>query len=239
MNLAHWPRMKLPLRSSATACWISAWVFMTIGPYHATGSRIGLPETSRKRMPSSPAWTVTSSPRSNRTSERLPVRSRIRISLAVDLLLGQDAVRVRGVGEAAGAREHVGEGVALGLDLERLALAGRHRDVEVARVGGDAVDGAAPTPELAADDPHHRAVVVDDLGDLGARARPGSAGRSSSATTAGWPRAGSRASGPAGSPCGISWCRMPRPAVIHCTSPAPSEPWLPRLSAWSTVPAST
>ena len=41
--------------------------------------------------------------------------------------------------------------------------------VEVARVGGDAVDGAAPAPELAADDPHHRAVIVDDLGDLGAR----------------------------------------------------------------------
>ncbi len=97
------------------------------------------------------------------------MRSRIRISLAGDLLLGQDAVRVRGVGEVAGAGEDVGEGAALGLDRQRLALARRHRDVEVARVGGDAVDGAAPAPELAADDPHHRAVVVDDLGDLGAR----------------------------------------------------------------------
>ena len=140
--------MKVPLRSSATACWISAWVFMTIGPYQATGSRIGLPETSRNRMPSSPAWTVTSSPRSKRISERLPVRSRSSDLAAVDLLLGQHAVRVRGVGEAAGAGEDVGEGVALGLDLQGLALARRHRDVEVTRVGGDAVDGPAPAPEL-------------------------------------------------------------------------------------------
>ena len=30
---------------------------------------------------------------------------------------------------------------------------------------------------------------------------------------------------------------MPLPAVIHCTSPAPSVPRLPRLSPCSTVPA--
>ena len=46
-------------------------VFITIGPYQATGSCNGLPETSRKRMPSSPACTVTSSPLSKRISERL------------------------------------------------------------------------------------------------------------------------------------------------------------------------
>ena len=40
---------------------------------------------------------------------------------------------------------------------------------------------------------------------------------------------------PCASPCGISWCMMPLPAVIHCTSPAPSTPLLPRLSPWSTV----
>ena len=43
--------MKVPLRSSVTACCSSACVFITIGPYQATGSSIGLPETSRKRMP--------------------------------------------------------------------------------------------------------------------------------------------------------------------------------------------
>jgi hypothetical protein len=46
--------MNVPLRSSVTACCSSACVFMTIGPYQATGSSIGLPETSRKRIPSSP-----------------------------------------------------------------------------------------------------------------------------------------------------------------------------------------
>src|SRR5258707_1241491 len=43
---------------------------MTIGPYHATGSCSGLPETRRNRIPSGPACTVTSSPLSKRTSER-------------------------------------------------------------------------------------------------------------------------------------------------------------------------
>ena len=40
-------------------------------------------------------------------------------------------------------------------------------------------------------------------------------------------------------PCGISWWTMPLPAVIHCTSPALMLPLLPRLSPWSTLPAST
>ena len=44
---------------------------MTIGPIHATGSWIGWPETRRNRIPSAPERTVTSSPLSNRTSERL------------------------------------------------------------------------------------------------------------------------------------------------------------------------
>src|SRR5689334_5253411 len=78
----HLCLMNVPLRSSLTACCSSALVFITIGPYQATGSSIGLPETRRKRMPSSPACTVTSSPRSNTTSDRLPVRSRTRVSPA-------------------------------------------------------------------------------------------------------------------------------------------------------------
>ncbi len=47
--------MKFPVCRSRTACCSSACVFITIGPYQATGSFSGLPETSRKRMPSSPA----------------------------------------------------------------------------------------------------------------------------------------------------------------------------------------
>ena len=48
-----------------------------------------------------------------------------------------------------------------------LRLAGRHRDVEVDRVGGDAVDRAGLAPEIAADDADVRAVVVGDLRDVG------------------------------------------------------------------------
>src|SRR6266446_1762321 len=62
---------KVPFSSSVKACRSCSCVFITMGPYQATGSSRGLPETSRKRMPSSPACTMTSSPRSNRTSERL------------------------------------------------------------------------------------------------------------------------------------------------------------------------
>ena len=67
--------MNVPFRRSANACRSSSRVFITIGPYQATGSSSGLPETSRKRMPWSPACTVTSSPRSKSTSDRLPVVS--------------------------------------------------------------------------------------------------------------------------------------------------------------------
>src|ERR1700716_3373215 len=61
----------VPSWSSANACLSCSWVFMTIGPYHATGSPRGFPETKRKRIPSSPACTVTSSPRSKTMSDRL------------------------------------------------------------------------------------------------------------------------------------------------------------------------
>jgi hypothetical protein len=61
--------MKVPFSISAMACRSCSCVFITIGPYHATGSSIGLPETNRKRIPSSPACTAISSPRSNSTSE--------------------------------------------------------------------------------------------------------------------------------------------------------------------------
>ena len=81
--------MKVPSRSSRAACCSSACVFITIGPYQATGSRSGFPETSRNRIPSSPAWTVTSSPLSKRTSERLPALADQDFA-AIDLLFGQD-----------------------------------------------------------------------------------------------------------------------------------------------------
>src|SRR5207247_1557898 len=69
---------------------------MTIGPCQATGSSIGLPETSRNRMPSSPAWTVISSPESNSTSERLPASSGVPVAApthSVRTARGADAAR--------------------------------------------------------------------------------------------------------------------------------------------------
>jgi len=60
----------VPASNSSNARRSSSWVFITIGPYHATGSPSGLPDTSRNRTPSSPACTTTSSPESNSTSDR-------------------------------------------------------------------------------------------------------------------------------------------------------------------------
>src|SRR5579862_6641399 len=81
-------------------------------------------------------------------------------------LLGQYAERLRRRAEIAGALEHIGESVPFKFDRERFALAGRHPDVEIARIGGNALDRSLLAPEIAADDPHAGAVVVDDFGNL-------------------------------------------------------------------------
>ena len=47
----HRVLMNVPSRSSDIASCSSALVLITIGPYHATGSSIGFPETSRNLMP--------------------------------------------------------------------------------------------------------------------------------------------------------------------------------------------
>ena len=51
-------------------------------------------------------------------------------------------------------------------DRERLALPRRHRNVEIARLGGDAIDGALLAPEVADDHAHVRAVVVGHFRDV-------------------------------------------------------------------------
>src|SRR6478609_435569 len=71
-NCAYLCLMNEPFLSSLKACCNSDFVFITIGPYQATGSSSGRPDTSRNLIPSSPAVTVISSPLSNSTSERLP-----------------------------------------------------------------------------------------------------------------------------------------------------------------------
>ena len=57
----------------------------------------------------------------------------------------------------------------VGFDRERLAVAGRNRDIKIARIGGYALNRAAFAPEIAADNPNANAVIVDDLGDFGSR----------------------------------------------------------------------
>jgi hypothetical protein len=41
--------MKVPFRYSSKAILNSSWVFMTTGPYQATGSSMGLPANSKRR----------------------------------------------------------------------------------------------------------------------------------------------------------------------------------------------
>src|SRR5436190_10462181 len=50
---------------------------------------------------------------------------------------------------------------------EALQPAGRHRDVDIARVGRNAFHRSSLSPELAADHPYARPVIVDDLRDVG------------------------------------------------------------------------
>src|SRR5450759_2316108 len=87
--------------------------------------------------------------------------------LAVHLLFGEHSLRLRSGAERARALEHVGEGVPFSFDLQRLALARRHEDVEIARVGGDAFDRTFLAPEIAADDTYAGAIIVGDLWNLG------------------------------------------------------------------------
>ena len=69
--------MNVPLRKSLKACASSAWVFITMGPCHATGSWIGFPDINKKRTPSFPDIKEIESPVSNRTRVLLPDKSLI------------------------------------------------------------------------------------------------------------------------------------------------------------------
>ncbi len=111
-------RMKVPLRRSFIACCNSAWVFMTIGPCQATGSSIGAPEISRKRMPCGPACTVTSSPVPKRIEGAVARQVADIDLLARDLLFQQHARGVDGIGKMPRALEDIGEGAAVGVDAE-------------------------------------------------------------------------------------------------------------------------
>src|SRR5262249_5801592 len=61
----------------------------------------------------------------------------------------------------------VRERVTGAVDGDPFFSAGRHRDVDVDRIGGNPFDDATAPPELAGDDPRVRAVVVGRFRDVG------------------------------------------------------------------------
>src|SRR6266705_25385 len=173
--------MKVPSWSSAYARRSSSCVFMTMGPYHATGSSIGFPDTSRNRIPASPAWTVTASPLSNSTSDRFPTSAAGPPPPPAPVTTGP----TRSVRTAPGSEasrnvpppSNTGKRVPRRLDRQRLALARRDPHVEIARVRRHPFDRTGLPPKAAADHANARAVVVGHFGDVAARdvlvARPG------------------------------------------------------------------
>ena len=120
---------------------------MTIGPYQATGSWIGLPDTSRNANPFVTGLDgdlVAGVEQHERAvADFFPHENFV----AVDLLFTEHADRLGRGAERAIAFKHIGKGVALDLDLERLAFASRDKNVEVPRIGGDAVDRPFLAPE--------------------------------------------------------------------------------------------
>src|SRR6266571_3499796 len=162
--------MKVPSWSSAYARRSSSGVFMTMGPYHATGSSIGFPDTRRNRIPASPACTVTASPLSNSTSERFCTSPLPPLPLATT----GPTCSVRTAPGSEASRNvpppsNTGKRVPRRLDRQRLALARRDPHVEIARVRRHPFDRTGFPPKAAADHADARAVVVGHLGDVAAR----------------------------------------------------------------------
>ena len=152
-------------------------MFMTIGPYQATGSSSGFPETRRKRTPSSPGLHHDFIA-SIEEHERAIVGRRGRRGIRPANRLGRHGKRIRGVAELSRAREHVGERVPRGLDRQGLSLARRHGHVEINGIGGDAVHRAGLTPEFSADEANVRAIVVRDVREFPSLPLPDSAAAS-------------------------------------------------------------
>src|SRR6266550_2404580 len=137
--------MKVPRRSSSYAVCSSSCVFITIGPCHATCSCSGCPDTSKNRMPCAPAFTVISSPESNRTRERFPV------SWGLSLPASRPPADTRSV------RTPCGADASRKLPLPSNTYANACRDT---------FHRAALAPEIARHDARAGAVVVYDLRDF-------------------------------------------------------------------------
>ena len=222
--------MKVPFCKSDSACRISSRVFMTIGPYHATGSPSGFPRPAGTGCPRSPACTVTSSPRSNRTSERLPTQIEHRRFVDLAGGVGEHAARRDASRNVPAPCEHVRERVPRGFDGQRLAPAGRHRDVEIHRIGRDAVHRPALAPEICRTRPSRacrrrrrsRGCRAPSLPDSAAPSSSSEAGRLAHS----WKPCMRPPRRPAASPG--AGCRG-RPSSIARRRHR-AVPWLPRLS---------
>ena len=210
-------RQNLPARKSAMAS------LDLLGRVHheravpRDGFVSGSPATSSRRAACSPPVSCSCSP-----SDSTPSSPALQ-------LLAADQRRLAG--------EHVGEAVMRRGQVQRQRRARLQSDVQVDRRGGDTLDRTRRARQLAGDDAYLDAVGRTHHGNP-VRADVLVARRASSCPSpAGSPTAGSPTSGrlPAR---GISECRMPRPAVIHCTLPGVRSPLLPWLSRWRMCPAS-
>ena len=113
-------------------------------------------------MPSSPACTMTSSPRSKRTSERLSA-SRRRRRIRPSDRFGRHRKRPGRVAELAAPGEHIGESMTCGLDRQCLPAAGSYGHVEVNRIGSNPIHRPGLPPEASADNANVSAVIVFEL----------------------------------------------------------------------------
>src|SRR6185437_11096136 len=83
--------------------------------------------------------------------------------------LREYSARIGRIAECARSLEDVREGVARRAHRERPALPRRDRDVQIARLRGDAVHRTRLPPEAAADDAHLRSIIIGHLGYRGRR----------------------------------------------------------------------
>src|ERR1700676_1203153 len=97
--------------------------------------------------------------------ERAVIRLRRRHHFQPFHSFSRHSKRAGCVTELSASRENVGEGVAGRLYRQCLSAARRHGDVQVHRIGCDAVDWTFLTPKAPADHAYVSAVVVGYLGD--------------------------------------------------------------------------
>ena len=168
----------VPRLSSSNACWSCSCVFITMGPYHATGSPNGFPDDQEEPDPFVPGLhrnLVSAVKEHERAVFRLRGRRRVRPADP----FGRHRQRLGRVAELTGSAEDVRKGVPGHLDRQRPSPARRHRYIQVDRIGRDTVHGAALAPETAADNANPGPVIVRDYGDCRPISPPGNGAPSS------------------------------------------------------------